>query len=329
MIDQTDPAFVASAHAWARDAAGRTGARVSGTIEQIHVRPWSTVFRVPTTSGTLYLKCCGTTQRHEPRLSALLQETMPGCVPEVIAVHDALPWMLVAEGGEKLRDARSGSALLASWRELLPRCAELQRALAGRVDTLLDLGTPDHRTAALVRGLERAVDDEAGISGDREDRLTPAERDRLRHVAATLVERSRELTVLGIPDTIQHDDLHDGNVLVRDGRTVIFDWGDACVSHPFFTLTVTLRVAAFRSGLEEDAPEMGVLRDAYLEPWAGVASREDLVRGAELARRVGQVSRALTWDAVAMAYPDAGPVKEGFAATLRLVLELLDDARAG
>ena len=44
----------------------------------------------------------------------------------------------------------------------------------------------------------------------------------------------------GIPETIQHDDLHDGQVFVQDGRYLLLDWGDACVSHPFFTLAVTL-----------------------------------------------------------------------------------------
>ena len=34
----------------------------------------------------------------------------------------------------------------------------------------------------------------------------------------------------GIAETIQHDDLNDGAVYVRDGRYVILDWGDACVS---------------------------------------------------------------------------------------------------
>ena len=44
----------------------------------------------------------------------------------------------------------------------------------------------------------------------------------------------------GIPETIQHDDLHDGQIFVRDDRYLLLDWGDACVSHPFFTLAVTL-----------------------------------------------------------------------------------------
>ena len=28
--------------------------------------------------------------------------------------------------------------------------------------------------------------------------------------------------------------------MARDGSHLVMDWGDACVSHPFFTLSVTL-----------------------------------------------------------------------------------------
>ena len=43
----------------------------------------------------------------------------------------------------------------------------------------------------------------------------------------------------GIRETVQHDDLHDGQVFLGAGMHQVLDWGDACVSHPF-TLAVTL-----------------------------------------------------------------------------------------
>jgi aminoglycoside phosphotransferase (APT) family kinase protein len=93
----------------------------------------------------------------------------------------------------------------------------------------------------------------------------------------------------GLPDTIQHDDLHDGQVFVRDGRYFVFDWGDSCVSHPFLSLTVTLRSVAWRLELEPGGPELRRLRDAYLEPFG---------RGpeiADVAYAVGTVARAIAW----------------------------------
>lgn len=34
--------------------------------------------------------------------------------------------------------------------------------------------------------------------------------------------------------TVEHNDLHDGNVFARNGR--IFDWGDAVITHPFLSV---------------------------------------------------------------------------------------------
>ena len=97
----------------------------------------------------------------------------------------------------------------------------------------------------------------------------------------------RELAAYGIPETIQHDDLHDGQVFVSDGRYRIFDWGDSCVSHPFHSLTVILRMIAWQRDLEPGGRELQRLRDAYLEPFG------QLQAAAELAYRTGTIARNL------------------------------------
>jgi hypothetical protein len=290
----------------------------------VHLRPWSTVFRVPTAGGAFYVKCCGPTQQHEPRLTALLHREFPGLVTEVLALHPERPWMLVAEGGEKLGDVYSGAELLRAWREILPRCAQLQRDIVPRTEEILGLGTPDRRAKPLLAGFDEVVANERAVSEQRSDRLTDDERRALLMSARPqITEALRGLAALGIDDTLQHDDLHHHNVLVRDGRMVIFDWGDSCVSHPFLTLAVTMRFAAQKTGHSEDAPEIVALRDAYLEPWSDRASTRELRDAAELGRRIGQVSRTLSFYAVARAYPgviDSYP--GGFAGSLRRVLAL-------
>jgi hypothetical protein len=319
--DYEDPAFIAQAHVWARDTAASLGLDVTAPIEQPHVRPWSTVFRVPTSKGAVYLKCCGPTQAHEPRLSGLLQRVRPALVPRVLALHPDLPWMLVAEGGAKLRDAYAGDALLGVWCELLPRHAELQRAMMPHIAEALAIGTPDHRAPALVASLASVIEGEPALSGDRPDRVSADERAALARTVPRVERACRELAWLGIPDTVQHDDLHHANVLVRDGRAVVFDWGDACVSHPFLVLAVNLRFAAEATGRAADDPRVLALRDAYLGAWTDRASPADLRTAADLGRRLGQVSRVLSFDAVARAYPgalDAYP--GGLAGCLRRVL---------
>lgn len=317
------PRVVAEAHDWTREACRALGIAITAPIERLHLRPWSTVFRVPTSDGAVYVKCCGPTQAHEPRLTALLHHELPGLVTEVLALHPTQPWMLVAEGGKKLGELYSGDELLRAWREILPRCAQLQRDITPRTNEIIAFGTPDHRAAPLLAGFDQVVAGEPAVSGQRSDRLTADERRALSSVRSRLADALRSLAALGIDDTVNHDDLHQNNVLVRDGRMVIFDWGDACVSHPFLTLAVTLRFAARKTGRAEDSAEIVALRDAYLEPWSDRASARELRDAAELGRRIGEVSRTLTFDAVARAYPGAiDTYPGGLAGSLRRVLAL-------
>jgi hypothetical protein len=120
--------------------------------------------------------------------------------------------------------------------------------------------------------------------------LTPAEQERAVAALPEFESLCRELAGYGIAETIQHDDLHDGQVFFARGRYVFFDWGDSCISHPFHSLTVNLRAAAAKLDLEPGGAEVGRLRDAYLEPFG------DLREAADLAYRTGTVARALAWD---------------------------------
>src|SRR5512144_3438853 len=103
----------------------------------------------------------------------------------------------------------------------------------------------------------------------------------------------RELAVAGVPETIQHNDLHDGQVFVAGGRYVMLDWGDSCVSHPFTTMSVTLEgVLAWGPDDVEGSVDTTPFRDAYLEPFSGHPGREELEAAVATALRLGWICRA-------------------------------------
>jgi hypothetical protein len=264
----TEADWLAEATAWIREQV-----EVTGEIEQPHVREWSTVLRVPSAAGTLWFKAVSPVHGFEPGLTALLARLRPSRVPEVVAVDADRAWMLMADGGTRFRDLPAAAA---DWERVLPGYAELQIAVTPLADELLGLGVPDRRLDKLPAQLQGLVGDHPELGAC----LPEAER---------LVE---ELTAHGIPATIQHDDLHDGQVFVRDGQYRIFDWGDSCVSHPFHTLTVTLRAAAWALGLEPGGVEILRMRDAYLEPFG---PSEELAPIANVAYRTGTLARALAW----------------------------------
>ena len=282
-----DPEFVGTAHAWIRDAAAANAIAVTGAIEQQHVRPWSTVFRAPAGGSALYLKACSEVQRHEPAVVELVAREYPDLVPQVIARHPREPWVLLLDGGQRLRERMSGADQLAVWRGLLPRYAELQRALLGPEAELLALGLPDRRLDRIPGLLAHVLDDDQCAPPKRLARVR-AKVPAIRFACAALAD-------LGIGASLDHDDLHDHNVLLSGERATIIDWGDASLTHPFLVLAVTLKFAAAAAGLPIDGPEIDVLRDAYLEPWASFAAAPALRRGAALGAALGTVTGTLTW----------------------------------
>jgi hypothetical protein len=287
----TDPDWRAEAEAWIRDRV-----EVAGAIEQPRILPWSTVLRVPTAEGDVWFKAVAPIHAFEPALSLLLAKEFADRVTEVFTIDVARRWMLMRDSGTRLREL-DPDAKLRHWEALLPRYAEIQIALAPRADELLALGVPDERLAGIPDKIESLLDDDEALLIGESTELTAAQRDELRARMPELRELVDELAAYGIPETIQHDDLHDGQVFVQDGRLLASDWGDSCVSHPFHTLTVVLRAIAWRHELPPGSDALVRLRDAYLEPFAAPPAAGDL------AYRTGTLARALAWHRYVQARP--------------------------
>jgi Ser/Thr protein kinase RdoA (MazF antagonist) len=281
------PERVDDAEAWMRGVAASKGRPLIGAIERVHVRPWSTVCRATAATSDMFLKVCDRVQAHEPALTAIVAREFPSLAPELIARHPVEPWMLLGDGGTKLREARFGDDLMDTWVRLLPRYAALQRALADRVDELRAAGVPD-------RGLDHLPDLLRAILAD-EGAARPTARERIRALLPAIERSCAELAAAGIGPSIDHADLHDNNVLVQGRDVTIIDWGDAGVTHPFLSLFVTFRFVGQGLGVSRDAAEIRRLRDAYLEGWSDIAPRRTLERAADGAIALGSISGALTW----------------------------------
>jgi hypothetical protein len=298
--DWTDPRWRAGAHDWIRSRLADLGTPVTGEIEEFRVRPWSVTLRAPTAAGARWFKANTTDCRYEAALAAALTRIAPGATLPPLAVDTERGWMLTADAGPTLRSTLDADSRLATWVEVLQAYARLQRATQPHVATLLDLGVPDQRVALLPGHL-------AGLLADPQVRaeLDPA----VPGLTSSFSAWCAELAADGIPAALQHDDLHDDNVLPG---LRFFDWGDAGIAHPFGSLLVTLNVMHDALDPADRPVAIPRLRDAYLEPWSDLASPATLRRSATLACRVTRVSRAMSWQ---RALRDAAvPVDESFRA---------------
>ncbi len=189
--------------------------------------------------------------------------------------------MLQADGGPTMRSCLDGSDDLDRWERMLGVYADVQLRAAGHVEELLGARAPDRR----LPGLRRLFD----------ELVSSAEHAHLRHLAGKVDELAAELDSYGLPATIDHSDLHAGNVLAPGDRYVIFDWHEAAVTHPFFSMLVATRWLAHNHGVEPGSADDRRLRDAYLEPWTAYGPRTELRAALDLALRVGPLTRALGW----------------------------------
>ncbi|HYY33897.1 MAG TPA: phosphotransferase [Gaiellaceae bacterium] len=260
------------------------------------MRPWSTVLRIPTDTGDLWFKANMSAQAYEAAVVQILAERRPDLVPRLLAVEPERGWMLQVDGGELLRGLVDGTDH-GVWVEILPRYAELQIDLTGDQGRLLATGAPDRRLVGLPAQFEElaARAENLGLSAE--------EAAGVRGLVPRVAHLGDQLAALGLAETIQHDDLHDGQVFVQDGRFLFFDWGDSCVSHPFFTLLVTFAVLAHRLGVELESSDLDRFRDAYLEPWTQFRPLDELRPAIPSALWMGSVCRALSWDRIVSALP--------------------------
>ena len=313
MVDWADPVWLAEAHQWIHQRLRGLGMRLMGSIQQPHVRPWSTVLRVPTVGADCWFKANIPACAHEAAVVSVLARERPDCIPRLLAVDLERGWMLIGDGGERLREVIEQERSLQRWLTLLPEYAQLQIDMADHADELVDQGAPDRRLETLASQYEQLLDEVEGIA---EGQLH-----RLRTLAPRVGEMCNQLASYRIPETIQHDDLHDGQVFVRDGRYLFFDWGDSCVAHPFFSMAVTLE-GQLAWGLDdiEGSEDVRPFRDVYLQPFARYATLPSLEEAHTTALRLGWICRALNWHRIASAL--APPHREEKLRGVELRLQL-------
>ena len=296
-----EPLVAAEHEAWIR-----AHVDVDGPITQPRVFPWSTVLRVPTQTGVVWFKENVPVLAHETAVVELLAARAPDDVPEPVAIDADRGWLLTRDAGTRLRDVPPTAA---DWLTLLPLYADLQLAVAPDADRLVAAGAPDRRPAVLPALFRELAEHEA-------ERLGAEELRQLRAFAHRVDDACAALGQNGVPCSIQHDDFHDGNIFVRDGRFRFIDWGDACVSHPFATLRIPLE------GIAEDTDwDVDAIRDSYLEVFSDRATRVELLQAFEDAWVVAGVTRALKWAPLVASLPRPHEWEDAVAIRLRVLLE--------
>lgn len=246
------------------------------------LRPWSAIARVPTAEGNVWFKESAPSLAFEPTLTIDLARRWPHCLPEVL--HAEGTRMLTRDAGQQLRVLLEAGERAPSWEEIVTLYAELQLELAPDAESL---PVPDSRpeTLAAKYGAEDLLDQLGSV----------------------------------VPLSLVHEEVHDGNVFVRDGRPVFIDWAEASFAHPFCGLVNTLRAIGPARALP--------IRDCYLGTWTAFAPLPELREMFAAAYALGCLCRAATWERVVAPLPEDSEARLEYTHNAHAWLEIYAEAR--
>lgn len=309
-----DPNWQKQVHEWIHTQGERQSIQIIGEIEQPHMYPWSTVMRIPTIEGSIFFKATAVETVYESALTEKLAGWFPDCMPELIAVDTTRGWMLMRDGGEQLRASIRPTQDLKPWEPVITKYAELQIGLADHASEMLAVGIPDHRLVALPALYKELLADEESLMIDQEKGLISAEFQQLRDLTPRFKQICADLSAFGIPESLNHGDFHDGNVLLKNGRITFFDWGDASLTHPFVSLRTFFVSMEIALNLDDYAPPTSGMTDLlqrYLEKWEIFASKDELLKAYQLSKPVASIAKTLAWHQTISRLD--GPLREEYA----------------
>ncbi|WP_077622903.1 phosphotransferase [Sediminibacillus massiliensis] len=278
--------FCETVSVWINKEIAKAGLIIIGKGKQVKANDYCLVQRIPTNKGDVYFKASGPASLHESILTKHLASTFPGNLVSVIAAQEKMGWLLMKDlCGEALREKKDKKL----WQRAIQEYAEIQVSEADNVHLLLSMGIPDRRMKVLK---EEIFNHLAGMCTTG---LSAAETVKIMSLKQELMEACDELDSI-LPPSIDHGDLHSNNIRLSEGRLVFFDWGDASVTHPFFSTRVFWNALDDLAASELEWLELiNEFRPYYLEPWTKFASIDNLEKALLISDELACVQRALSW----------------------------------
>ena len=245
------------------------------------------VLRTAAADRVTFAKCPASLFRAEAAVTRALAIRTPNLVPDVIDIEPTEGWLLMRDFGSRTL----GEAPEAEWAPALALLGQLQRTWVDGHDALLAAGAQRRPLVELTDRLPGILEPD-GLG----DRIAFEVREAWPATLTRLVDACHELADIGIPDALVHGDVHPWNVAIFETGLRVFDWSDAAIGPSFLDLGLFL-------GRAEDVELRVVMRDAYVDAWAGVAPRARLERATELAMAIGAIYQVMTYQTLLPGLP--------------------------
>ena len=265
--------------------------------ESIVVRdmPWSKVSRFKTSKQLVYLKQMAAPFVIEPKILQFMHENFSTAVTEVIAMNEKLSCFLMKDAGQVLRDVQKKNFQTQLFCNALKTHAQIQIASAPFLEAFILLGVSDWRLKRLPDLYKKFVTREYLLKAAGLNRY---EIEVLQNFSPQMQILCEQLSAYDIPETIEHNDFHDNNILIQDDRITINDWGDACISHPFLSLATALNSAKRNHNFKKTDSRYLQTQNAYLEIWLDYGTVDELRKAFLIAEKLSYFQFALSFSRI-------------------------------
>lgn len=227
-------------HGWTIQSLLEKEYEILSEFENIQETAWSSVSRVLTTSGYIYIKQTPSLLALEPTIIKILHDKLQANVPVIIDVNKKLNIFLMRDAGKAFYHFNQSENRIGLICNAITSYKHIQNKSIPFVNDLIKLGVPDWRIKNLPELYKKLIDQEEVLL---EDGFPENNLNKLSLNLDKCISLCKELNEFQIPETLDHCDIHGGNILIDEQSRVItiIDWGETVITHPFFSLSFFLR----------------------------------------------------------------------------------------
>jgi hypothetical protein len=265
--------WIEEAQEWIRESVSHHRVDFNDDVRPYSAGGFFVLVRFGTLQGPAYwLKATSAPNAHEFTVTQAISRYCPDFVPPLIAARTDWNAWVTEEVGQPLRAALSLHALEQTAHSL----ARLQITSAAHVEDLLACGCFDQRMPVLRSHLPDLICYlEDAMARQTSTKVLPLSANRLHELACFIGDASAAMGVIGIPDSLIHNDMNPGNILYDGVRVVFTDWSEAGVGSPFLTFQHLQIQAVDADETHTWAPR---LKEIYKLHWRNVLSESQIER---------------------------------------------------
>jgi hypothetical protein len=234
--------------------------------------PWSIVYHIQTHDGVYYLKVSHPIYSIEGKILCFFEKYHFQHVPRIVGFNQNLNAILLENAGENCYKLFHGNYYHFCLQRAIKYYAKLQIHASNYLNVLAGIIPDGCYLKNFSSSFENFLIDNEDILFN--DGVNFDDLKAFKKLMTKLEKVCQMLDFFNIPNSIEHGDLFDENILLKKHSLTLSDWADAGLGHPFFSYGFFIHRLMDRYHV----PYLyqSSLEKTYLKPWEKYYSYQEL-----------------------------------------------------